>query len=862
MICAVALLGVAFVGNNHGSRDSATLNPRELGVGGVDSSTVNTSLVLAYGPGPLANTTTVHTTDRDSSTALGRFKAWQNSVSSRADSLDDANVAVLIAEEEIDLSRYVDSRVELSGHIVRIKDEQYGSSILLSRQGGPVVIRVPIATGDNGYPMVALGDYVKVDGVLSAASPNELPFPRIIVSSAAHITPSIPLGDYFRWGLLVAIAVGLLLIYLVASFIKNRVRAFRERPYRAAFTQSGIAMILCASNLKIIDANNEAARLLKRSSVQLSLRRLPQLFAVDPDTDLNDVVSDLPKGSKVTVEAGLPDDGDDSTRLDLTFSRVKLGGREYVLAVLHDITRYTDSVSQFRHFHEELLDGMPVEVSVLTPAGKYLYANGYGYDDNTIGKWLIGKTDLEVCDRLQLSKDVALRRRAHRRRATISKETIQFEEVIEVRGVTRHILRTYQPVLEAGTDEVAAVASYGLDVTELISSRKLLDEARGEIDKAGRLKSTFLQNINHEFRTPISGIIGFAEILEAEVPDEHREFVNLIERNGRRLMNTLNAVLDLAGLNNNEFDLNLRVLNIVDEVSQLVESSKEMAQEKGLFLRLEAGRTEVLGRVDQVCTARIVQNLIDNAIKFTSAGGIIVEVEADDDYVNIRVLDTGVGIDAEFAPHVFEDFSREVGGEDGGFEGVGVGLGISQRLAELMRGHIHVESTAGEGSMFTVSLPRAFPARGRFDKGKPRILVVDDSSDVKAMVNYVLNEHLAVDVVTNFDDMDLHLIRRKYDVILMDLGIARFQVVLDAVKSIRHNYDEIPLPIIAVDEKADRVRKENVLAGGFDHYVTKPFQKGALVGLMSSVLADLLYSGRALAEGNVNMEDHDRTTSQ
>ncbi|MCB0718524.1 MAG: PAS domain-containing protein [Bacteroidetes bacterium] len=766
----------------------------------------------------------------------------------RVDSTSVLPIAELIPEKTIDLRPWYGKRVEATGYVVRMVNEQYGASVVLSRKGGLLVVRSPVPVTDASFPKIAPGDFVTVDGVLSAEQSDEAPWPRMIISSASHITPSIPIRSFFGWGLVVAAVVTALLAYLLLSFAVNRIRGFRERPYRAVFAQSGTPMILCSTNLKVIDANHEAARLLRKSSAQLTLRRLPQLFAVDPSSDIASIVADLPKGSKVTIEAGVPDGSHEGVALDITLSRAKLGKREYVLAVMHDVTRHADSVNQFRHFHEELLDGMPVEVSVLSPAGKYLYANGFGYGDETTRAWLIGKTDLELCQRLDYPQDVALRRRAHRRRASITKETIQFEEVVSVRGIERHILRTYQPVFEPNSSDVAAVASYGLDVTELISSRKQLDEARVAIDKAGRLKETFLQNINHEFRTPITGIIGFAEILEAEVPDEHREFVNLIERNGRRLMNTLNAVLDLAGLNNNEFDLNLQVLNIVDEVRQIIDTSKEMAEEKGLFLRLEAARTEVLGRVDQVCTTRVVQNLIDNAVKFTEAGGIIVEVDADDKFINIRVLDTGVGIDPEFVPHLFDDFSRDHQDGNGGFEGAGIGLGISQRLTELMRGEISVQSQPGEGSMFTVSLPRAFPARGRFDKGKPRLLVVDDSSDVKTMVNYVLDEHFAIDVATNFDDMDLLLLKRKYDGILMDLGIAKLPIVLEAATKIRESYDEIELPLIAVDEKLDRSRKTAVLDGPFTHYLAKPFKKGDLIGLMSSIISDLLYSGRAIGK--------------
>ncbi|MDX1740832.1 MAG: ATP-binding protein, partial [Rhodothermales bacterium] len=492
---------------------------------------------------------------------------------------------------------------------------------------------------------------------------------------------------------------------------------------------------------------------------------------------------------------------------------------------------------EFKQFHEQLLDGIPMEVAVLTPSGKYVYTNNkVGFGQISLD-WLAGKSDLELCRKLGISTDIALRRRAHRRRAITGEEMVDFEEEVELRGEVRHYVRTYVPIAVGPGQEVAAVATYGFDITELKKARIQLDAAQDEVEKVGQLKEAFLENINQEFRKPITGIIGFAEILQGEVSDEQREFVGLIERNGRRLMNTLNAVLDLAGLSNNEFDLNPQVLNIVDEVNQIISESRISAEEKGLFLKIESSDSEILTRADQACLTRVIQSLVDNSIKYTDAGGVIVELDENDEHITVRVLDTGMGIDLSLVSSDLEDLAIEEYDRAHSTRGTGIGLGITKRLVELMNGTITVESDK-EGSMFAVTLPRAFPSIGKGTSARPRLLLADNSVDVHMMVGYVLQDYFQIDIAEDIETLYRQTRRSQYDVVVVDLGLSAYRAVVDVTEKIRSRRSYKEVAFVALEEQGRRTDRQQVLSDGFDYFLAKPYKRAEILNLLSRVMAD------------------------
>ena len=277
----------------------------------------------------------------------------------------------------------------------------------------------------------------------------------------------------------------------------------------------------------------------------------------------------------------------------------------------------------------------------------------------------------------------------------------------------RHRARLGDP----GRDGSRLVYHGGQDITqrtrfeqELIQAREQAERGKDAAEEMARLKSAFLANMSHEIRTPLTGILGYAELLADEITGEEAEYVAFIERSGMRLLDTLNSVLDLARLESDGVKPYLIPADVCEEVRQAVRSLRPLADRRGIALRVEAPDRPIMADLDTACFGRIVTNLVGNALKFTEAGHVAVRVSADAHHVRIDVEDTGIGVDPAFLPHLFDEFRQASTGETRSHEGTGLGLAITRRLVTLINGEIGVESTLGEGSTFSVTLPRV-PAR-------------------------------------------------------------------------------------------------------------------------------------------------------
>jgi signal transduction histidine kinase len=240
-----------------------------------------------------------------------------------------------------------------------------------------------------------------------------------------------------------------------------------------------------------------------------------------------------------------------------------------------------------------------------------------------------------------------------------------------------------------------------------------------------RLKSAFLANMSHEVRTPLTSIIGFAEVLDRmDLPASADRFTHLIYRGGTRLLNTLNSVLDLSQLEAGAMTLRPREVTVRSLIIDIKQGFQHHASEAGVALTVEVPPDPVRAQLDRGAIERVVSNLLDNAIKFTSVRDrtdrrVHLALTAEPDRIEIAVTDTGVGIDPEFVPRLFDAFHQESTGDAREFEGSGLGLSITERLVNLMGGTITVDSEKGKGTTFTVTLPRAMPGRsqGESDAG-------------------------------------------------------------------------------------------------------------------------------------------------
>ena len=251
------------------------------------------------------------------------------------------------------------------------------------------------------------------------------------------------------------------------------------------------------------------------------------------------------------------------------------------------------------------------------------------------------------------------------------------------------------------------VLTNAVDITTRKQSEEALRKAKEEAEEVARLRTALITNITHEFRTPLTVILGFTSMLQKSVRVEYRRFVRLIERSGRRLLLLLDSVLDLAQLEAGTLEVERAPFNLTDLVQNVVRTMQPLAEEKGLEFILTVPSEPVYASLDHQIFQRVLSNLLDNAIKFTEKGHVALGIEAHEEFLSLHISDTGVGISDAFLPHIFDEFAQESTGLERTHQGSGLGLSVSKRLIELIGGTIEVESQKEQGSVFTVAFPRA-----------------------------------------------------------------------------------------------------------------------------------------------------------
>lgn len=245
------------------------------------------------------------------------------------------------------------------------------------------------------------------------------------------------------------------------------------------------------------------------------------------------------------------------------------------------------------------------------------------------------------------------------------------------------------------------------DISEQVETQQRLIAAKEEAESASRLKSAMLANMSHEVRTPLTSMIGFAEILKQELEGTPAEHAALIHRSGKRLQKTLESMLELSKLRADAYTLSWEAADLRRVAAEVIETMRPKATDHGLTLEFIHPKYPVDARTDRVATQRIVTNLLDNAIKFTPEGGTVtVCVERKKGRPYIRVEDTGIGMAADAMDEMFEAFKQESEGLARSHEGSGLGLAIVQELVDEIGGTITVESEKGEGTEMHVCFPQ------------------------------------------------------------------------------------------------------------------------------------------------------------
>lgn len=379
-----------------------------------------------------------------------------------------------------------------------------------------------------------------------------------------------------------------------------------------------------------------------------------------------------------------------------------------------------------------------------------------------------------------------------------------------------------------------------------------LEMQKKQVDEASRLKSAFLSNMSHELRTPLNSVIALTSVLGRrladKIPAEEYGYLDVIERNGKHLLEIINDILDLSRIEAGREDISVRLFPVGGLVREVVELLTPQASAKGLVL--SSGVPDGLPPIssDFEKCRHILQNLVGNAIKFTGAGSVKITAALAGAAMEIKVADTGIGIAADKLHFIFEEFRQAEETTTRTYGGSGLGLAIARKYATLLQGSIAVESEPGKGSVFTLRLPLALnpaaaagpvpvaPARPQAlpGGGGKCVLVVEDSEPAVIQLKDILEgQGYTVRAARNGREALEQIALKVPDAMILDLMMPEVDGFA-VLKAVRGTEKTSSLPVIILTAKHVSRQELSFLKGNHIHQL---IQKGDIdrTGLLAAV---------------------------
>jgi len=395
------------------------------------------------------------------------------------------------------------------------------------------------------------------------------------------------------------------------------------------------------------------------------------------------------------------------------------------------------------------------------------------------------------------------------------------------------------------------------DVTEKALLEENLRRVNEEMGRANRSKSTFLSMVSHELRTPLSVVRGYVSlILEGRIGpgmDQIREALQVADKRARHLQHLIEELLDLSRIEAGKLSIKKEDLDLRKHLEETAEMFRDDQEQKKLAMELDIPDDLPAVYADHDKIHQVFTNLISNAVKFSNPGGAVtISARASGESVEIRVLDSGIGIPADRLDRIFDKFYQVDSSDTRKHPGTGLGLSIVKMIIEALGGGIHVTSEVGEGTAFTITLPagaevraakESLPAREskpaeetRISK-RSRVLAVEDDTDILELIRLFLpEEKYEVIVVTDAFKGLREFFRQRPDIVLAD-ALMPLMSGLDLCRIIKTHPETEGLPVIILSAAAQEDEIRNGYKVGADAYLVKPFTSQDLLDTISKYVS-------------------------
>lgn len=393
------------------------------------------------------------------------------------------------------------------------------------------------------------------------------------------------------------------------------------------------------------------------------------------------------------------------------------------------------------------------------------------------------------------------------------------------------------------------------DITEQKRNLEELIVAKEKAEEVNRLKSHFFYNMSHELRTPFVSIMGNSEILYEELEDsELKKFAHSILKSSERLTITLNKILELSNIEFGEKVINLESFDFLELLSDVKNTYEPKSALKGINFHISSNFSKLVILSDKRIIRSIIDNLVDNAIKYTDSGAVFLEIseKSDSHSLLISVKDTGIGIPHEKLEIIWEEFRQVSEGLNRVYEGSGLGLALVKKYVSLLHGKASVSSQISVGSEFEIEIPVKFSESeiilfdnadlndpvnlNSSEENRKHILLIEDDVYACDIIQRMLKVDYLVDIA-NSSEMALSMVKMlQYELILIDINLGYDIDGIALMKLIKQIPDYSSSPFVTITAYARTEDKKFFLSEGMDDYIAKPFRKVELISIVDKYL--------------------------